>query len=53
MGALCEKQGSSKEEARIKQGPGKEEFSKEHSFCPSATPRYGGLLLTNKIQMKG
>jgi hypothetical protein len=44
MGVIFKKQGSSKEEARIKQGSSKEDFSKNHDFVPLATPICEGAL---------
>jgi hypothetical protein len=44
MGAIFEKGGSSKEEARIKQGSSKEDFSQNGRFCSLAAPRYGGTV---------
>jgi len=44
MGVIFGKQGSSKEEARFKQGRSKEVFRENHDFVPLATPISGGTL---------
>jgi hypothetical protein len=47
VGVIFTKQGSSKDAARIKQGSSKDDFSKNHSFGPLATPICGGSLNQN------
>ena len=41
LGVFYVKQSSSKDEARNKQGPSKEDFSKNHGFGAVSTPIYG------------
>jgi hypothetical protein len=50
-GAIFKKEGSSKDQARTKQGSSKDDFSKKYYFVPLATPKYGGAL--NQISIQG
>jgi len=50
MGVKTIKEGSSKEEARIKQGSNKEDFRENHRFAPLKTPISGGYLIKSTVQ---